>query len=175
MKWLALFSQTGNELKHIIERTGRKPNFALTNRLGPSEIDNLVPICYIPNKPNASQYNYFFKNYDIITLHGYLRIIPPDACNHLLYNGHPAAIHLYPELKGKDKQEDVFVYKDKYPRMGAVIHKVTAEVDSGEIVICRDIVNDTISIDDAYTKLFEISVHNWVMFVQNRPNIGESV
>jgi len=175
MRWLALFSQSGNELKQIIEQTGRKPNLVLTNRLGPSAIDDIVPINYISNKPNAIQYNSYFKKYDIITLHGYLRIIPADACNHLIYNGHPAAIHLYPELKGKDKQEDVYVHKNKYQRMGVVIHKVTPELDDGEIIHCIDIINDTTSVSDAYEKLFLLSVSSWKVFIKNRPSIGVSV
>ena len=175
MKWLALFSQTGSELKNIIEQTGRKPNMVLTNRLGSSEIDGVVPITYTPKTPTSIVYNFYFNHYDIITLHGYLRIISPDACDHLIFNGHPAAIHLYPELKGKDKQEDAFIYKDKYPRMGVVIHRVTPELDAGEIIMCHDVINDTTSIEDAYQKLANLSVRQWVIFVKNRPNMGELV
>ena len=175
MKWLALFSQTGSELKHIIEQTGRKPHKAIVNRLGPTEIDGLVNVVREPNGLNVDTYNYYFSKYDIITLHGYLKIIPAEACNHLIYNGHPAAIHLYPELKGKDKQEDAFSHKDKYPRMGVVIHRVTPELDSGEIVMSMDVENTTTSIEDAYKKLAELSVFQWVSFIRERPKMGEAV
>lgn len=172
MKWLALFSQTGWELNNIIHETGRKPDMALTNRVGPSAIDDIVPITYIPKKPNIFVYDYYFRNYDIITLHGYLRILPPEVCGHLIYNGHPAAIHLYPELKGKDKQEDVFLNKDLYSRMGTVIHRVSHELDSGEIIAFCDVENDTTSIEDAYEKLAKLSVAQWVVFVKNIPTMG---
>ena len=172
MKWLALFSQTGSELKNIIKQTGRRPDMVLMNRVGPSEIDGMCPMTYIPTKPGSFVYNYYFRKYDIITLHGFLRVIPADACDYLIYNGHPAAIHLYPELKGKDKQDDAFIHKDKYPRMGVVIHRVTPELDAGEIVMSRDIENDTTSIEDAYKKLAVLSAQQWVSFVNARPDMG---
>ena len=45
--------------------------------------------------------------HDLITLHGYLRIIPENICKQCkhIYNGHPGLINMYPELKGKDPQE----------------------------------------------------------------------
>ena len=42
----------------------------------------------------------------LITLNGWLRIVPPDKCaKYNIYNGHPGLITKYPELKGKDPQQ----------------------------------------------------------------------
>ena len=88
--------------------------------------------------------NYYFENGHIgllekwpnaiVTLHGWLRIVPPYVCERSkIYNGHPGLITKYPELKGKDPQEKAF--KLKHKTIGCVLHKVSAGVDEGKIVM----------------------------------------
>ena len=69
----------------------------------------------------------------IITLHGWLRIMPPEICNRYeIYNGHPGLITKYPELKGKDPQ--MRAWEGDYEFCGSVLHRVTEGVDEGEII-----------------------------------------
>ena len=90
----------------------------------------------------ASKNKYVLEDYEeilmyfpeaIITLHGWLRIMPKEVCERFsIFNGHPGLITEYPELKGKDPQ--IRAFEGKYPVMGCVIHKVTAGVDEGKIL-----------------------------------------
>ena len=58
--------------------------------------------------------------------------MPPGVCDAFeIYNGHPGLITKYPELKGKDPQERSF---KQYETAGAVLHKVTAGVDEGDVI-----------------------------------------
>jgi len=170
-KWIALFSQTGSEIVEIMKRTNRIPHLIVTNNLDNTYSPELyklnIPILLGKHKVLM---DYLRTQNDwkvIITLHGYLRILPEDIClNFSIYNGHPAPIHLYPELIGKDKQEDLFTYKDKYAKIGSVIHKVTADLDRGEIIISEDQDNDVTSIEDSYIKARELSLKTWIYFFE---------
>jgi phosphoribosylglycinamide formyltransferase-1 len=106
-------------------------------------------------------------NSNLITLHGFLRIIPKDFIDKFkgdIYNGHPALISKYSELKGLNKQEDVYYNKDKYPIIGSVVHRVTPILDDGEIVTESIRINDIESIYDAYNKLRDTSFNSWILF-----------
>jgi folate-dependent phosphoribosylglycinamide formyltransferase PurN len=107
----------------------------------------------------------------IVTLHGYMRIISPRVCNisRNIFNGHPALLTRYPELKGKDMQEAAFNMKDAYPFAGSVVHQVISELDAGCIESSDEVVNDFVSVDDAYAKLKETSFNAWVKFLTNTP------
>lgn len=172
--WIALFSQTGSELVAISERLGRWPDAILTNNRDRDWRTNDSPFYrrnIMTDSPSEIYqilrvYRNLFADVDIIiTLHGFLRILPPDICEMFeIYNGHPAPIHLYPELKGKDKQEDLYKYKDKYPRIGCVIHRVTPILDDGELVVTLDAPNNLTSIEDAYQTLKPLSFNSWMQF-----------
>ena len=92
-KWIALFSQTGSEIVEIIKRTNRIPHLIVTNNLDNTyspELYNLnIPILLGKHKVLM---DYLRTQNDwkvIITLHGYLRILPEDIClNFSIYNGH---------------------------------------------------------------------------------------
>jgi folate-dependent phosphoribosylglycinamide formyltransferase PurN len=172
-KWIALFSQTGSEIVNISEAVGRTPDLVLTNNKDPvqwnSGIRQLCKNITVDSHDKLMDYlrsNEEFAPEDtVITLHGYLRIIPEDVCgSYIMFNGHPAPIHLYPELKGKDKQEDLYKYRYEYPRIGCVIHRVTSTLDDGVIIINIDAENNLTSIEDAYTKLKHLSLESWKEF-----------
>ena len=96
----------------------------------------------------------------VITLHGYLRIVEPQVCEaYDMYNGHPGLIDIYPELKGKDPQ--VRAYTGKYPKVGSVIHKVTAGVDEGPIIHAESEENTAGNIDEMYSILRRTSLKSW--------------
>jgi len=75
--WIALYSQTGSELKELSSIIGRKPNIVYTNN---KAIAGHMSHEMIMNK---------ISRYDeaLITLHGYLRILPPEVCHLNILNG----------------------------------------------------------------------------------------
>ena len=131
----------------------------------------------MPSRPNVEDYEEFFEGSDLITLHGYLRILPAEICRKYtqIYNGHPALISHYPELKGLDKQEDVWFHKDKYPYIGSVIHQCTEELDAGQILYACQRENNVVSLDDAYLKLRTTSLRTWLEFFSDLNNQGLQV
>jgi folate-dependent phosphoribosylglycinamide formyltransferase PurN len=142
--WVAFFSQSGTEIHNIIDRLGIRPAAIITNRqddegLNPllkQEKDRGLNWIIIPRNPTLKDYKKALKGIDdpLITLHGFLRIIPKEICKKYknIYNLHPGLITEYPELKGKDPQKRAIEAGHKIA--GAVIHKVTPIVDDGEII-----------------------------------------
>lgn len=172
-KWVCFFSQTGKEIIDISEIIGRFPDLMITNKR-PSHlrtIDKRVEdrgYTELPNRPTVENYRGSLgENRDIlITLHGWLRVVPKEICKEypFIFNGHPALVNIYSELKGKDQQETIFYKKDQYPEIGSIIHKVTPGVDEGEIVYSCRRKNDVVSLEDAYYKLRETSLDTWKEF-----------
>jgi folate-dependent phosphoribosylglycinamide formyltransferase PurN len=103
----------------------------------------------------------------IITLHGWLRIIPSDVCFYYeIYNGHPALVNRYPELKGKNMQEVVINEVGRYPIIGSIIHKVVAEVDAGEILKSIEVPNFKVHNREViYNVLRDTSLRTWLDFL----------
>lgn len=131
--WIALFSQTGSELKAIIEELKIQPDLVYTNnfKIDDGAFDNLFKASH----DNIMTSIKTLRSECIITLHGYLRILPEHICNKFtILNGHPGLITMYPELKGKDPQTKVFNNINSYECIGSVIHKVVPEVDAGDII-----------------------------------------
>jgi folate-dependent phosphoribosylglycinamide formyltransferase PurN len=81
-----------------------------------------------------------------------------------IYNGHPALITKYPELKGFNKQEDIASNQEKYPVCGSVIHEVIPELDSGDVVAAIETENTAKTIDEAYNLLRGTSLQSWKFF-----------
>ena len=169
-QWVVFFSQTGTEIVDIAESLGRWPNKIITNER-PEHLrkinDKLLEreITYLPNKPTVDDYDVVLQDNALITLHGWLRVMPPSICNkYLIYNGHPGLITEYPELKGKDPQLRAF--EGKYPMAGAVIHKVTAEVDEGKIISEERFNTFGLELDDLFRILRDRSLYMWTNFLK---------
>lgn len=174
MMWIAFFSQTGSEIVNLASQLNTVPNLIVTNNVE-DKIKFHPGIRKINSTIMSGQHDIimnYFKScsiYDlkntIITLHGYLRILPPEVCERFkIYNGHPGAIHLYPELKGKDPQERVWNEKEKYPIIGSVVHKCTPELDGGEIVTSIVTNNTCNSKEEVYDTLKMTSMQAWLKF-----------
>jgi folate-dependent phosphoribosylglycinamide formyltransferase PurN len=135
--WVALFSQTGSEIYNIAQRIRKHPKYILTNNTdretwhpGLSELNSII----VTGK-HATLMDMLIgmRNSPLITLHGYLRILPEEVVTaHEVINGHPGDIIKYPELKGKDPQQKAIDLG--LPSTGVVLHKAVAEVDAGEIL-----------------------------------------
>ena len=173
--WAVLVSQTGSEVISISEELGILPSLIVTNRVTKISEKNMkifgknnIEIVVLPNKPTLDQYlRSGLLEKELITLHGFLRIIPEGFFPHFkgeIYNGHPALITVYPELKGFNKQEDIAGKQEQYPHCGSVVHKVIPELDAGKIVSAKMVMNRANTIDEAYAILRETSLSSWIYF-----------
>lgn len=173
VKHYAFFSQTGSEIAAIAEQIGEWPDKIITNKR-PSEkrtISSLLDgreIIYLSNKPTVEEYlEVLGDDYCLITLHGWLRIIPPEVIDQYpsIFNGHPGLITSYPQLKGKDPQEKA--YRTGLSVSGCVIHRVTAGVDEGPIVEEERVEIRNLSLSQVYEELHETSIRLWVRFFKS--------
>jgi phosphoribosylglycinamide formyltransferase-1 len=173
-KWAVFVSQTGSEVVNISETLGITPGYLFTNN--PNKLaektlrlieENGIVVIKLPFRPTGEDYkNVIFKKVKLITLHGYLRILPAsfiDRFEGKIYNGHPGLIDKYPELKGKDPQ--VRAWEGNYDWIGSVIHKVTAGVDEGKIEHTCSTINRADSLDSMYELLKNTSFTCWVTFL----------
>ena len=175
-KWIVFFSQTGAEIADISESLGRWPDLIITNKR-PDHLRTIDPriIEYgyteLPNKPVPDDYEVVLQDNAIITLHGWLRIMPKTICEkYLVYNGHPGLITKYPELKGKDPQERAF--EGKYKTAGSVIHEVVPEVDAGKILHENVINIEGLTLDEVYSSLHDVSTNLWIDFLREKFNVA---
>ena len=170
--WIAFFSQTGSEIADVAECLGRWPDRIITNDR-PEHLRTIDPrveekgYFTFNNKPSIEEYEeaLFYFPEAIITLHGWLRIMPPSICEKFkIYNGHPGLITEYPELKGKDPQ--IRAFEGKYPTAGAVLHKVTAGVDEGKIIAEERFNAHNLELNDLFRILRDRSLYMWHNFLK---------
>lgn len=164
-QWIALFSQTGKELKELCSLLGRVPDITLCT-------NELVHHCTIPGRNvfvtskegcEAALRRLTNKG-DLVTLHGYLYILPKDIIMQdvLILNGHPGLINVYPDLKGRDPQRKVIINPSRYPTIGSVVHVVTEDVDGGEIVAHESATRPNESGERILEILRELSLKAWM-------------
>jgi len=97
--WICFFSQTGSEIANIVKITNKIPDVIIFNSRNTSNICNELldilknnkHICFVNlyNKPTCEEYEQILSKYKspLVTLHGYLRIIPEYICNkYEIYN-----------------------------------------------------------------------------------------
>ena len=164
-KWITFFSQTGAEIADLSESIGRWPDLIITNQR-PDHLRTIDPriveygYTEIPNKPTADDLDAVLQDNAVITLHGWLRIMPPVICDkYLIFNGHPGLITKYPELKGKDPQ--VKAHKLGHEVAGAVIHRVTAGVDEGKVIMEEYFNAMQLDLDGLFRILRDRSLYMW--------------
>jgi folate-dependent phosphoribosylglycinamide formyltransferase PurN len=172
--WIVFFfSQTGSEIVEVSKLLGRWPDMIVTNER-PEHLRKIHPalenkhLIFLDNKPSEEEIGLALGSYinPVVTLHGWLRIMPPDICNRFeIYNGHPGLITEYPELKGKDPQQKAFDLG--LESSGCVIHRVTEGVDEGEILRSRKVSITGLEIGELFHILHSISVSLWVDFLKN--------
>lgn len=161
-RWVTMFSRTGSEILYLVKELNIEPDLIITNKKDFS--DSLIDeekCVYTDN--SVESLNNLLQEGDIITLHGYLRILPAEICSkYNIVNGHPGLISQYPELKGKDPQERAL----NYPVIGSVLHKVIHEVDCGEIINSYSIVNNCTNKEAIYRALSECSLSLWKKYLK---------
>jgi folate-dependent phosphoribosylglycinamide formyltransferase PurN len=171
---VAFFSHTGNEIYNISKKIGRFPDRVITNRQ-PGEKDinkkllSHVDIVYVKDRPDEADYNRVIWDDSVVTLHGWMRIIPKKVCkDYTIYNLHPGLITKYPELKGADPQKRVYINPDpdRYQYVGCVIHHVSPKVDCGKVIIERSTRNTYAGEHILVDKLHEMATELWVDFIE---------
>lgn len=179
-KWIAFFSKSGSEIVELRNRLGRWPDLIITNRnnlngCNPKiiELVQYFPetVVFIKNDPSEMDYVHAISSVTLsgnlfVTLHGYMRILPKKICEmYEIYNGHPGLITKYPELKGKDPQKKAWLNALK--TSGCVIHKVTKDVDDGEILAEVEVpIGGTL--DDTISVLHKNSIDLWDKFLSKK-------
>ena len=170
--WIAFFSQTGGEIADISNSLGRWPDVIVTNERPEHlrTIDERVEkqgYFTWANKPTEENYIELLEAYPnaIVTLHGWLRIVPPYVCERSrIFNGHPGLITKYPELKGKDPQ--VRAFELKHEVIGCVLHKVVAGVDEGKIIDEERTNAFQLELEDIFRILKDRSLYMWTKFLR---------
>ena len=167
-KWIALFSQTGSEIVGIAQKLGYYPDVIVTNKESISNIHSDLPkdrIVQISKKPSIEEYRKVLDKEAVITLNGFLRIIPGVICEeYKIYNGHPGLITKYPFLKGKDPQAHAVALH--LPTSGCILHKAVAEVDSGEIISQVEVKIAGLTTDEVVMLLRTEAVKLWVQLLR---------
>ena len=177
--WTAMFSRTGFELYCIIKKLKVLPNQIICNRKPLKDgIDSNLwdflqkqnyEITFVTKAPKVEEYDLFLHPPDshIVTLHGWMRIVPPEICEKFnIYNGHPGDIITYPELKGKDPQQKALELGHK--TIGTVIHQVIPEVDAGKVLVYSKINNTFKDVESISLALREESIDIWADFLKTR-------
>ena len=176
---VAFFSHTGSEIKALID-LGVVPDVVVTDNNTVYEdlkyyFDGIGVEFWLIAEPKVfpvQTYDIILQEDDIVTLHGWMNIVPADVCERYnIYNGHPGHIVMYPELKGKDPQERAFNNIDKYEFVGCVIHEVTAGIDEGAVVVVAEQrVSEVIKIatlNGMYIICNRLSLYTWEKFFGN--------
>ena len=171
--WIALFSHSGKEIYQISTTIAKKPDVILTTNLDtntwfPSLRHGFrVGIPFDENMHDVFDTLRMDEWKDaIITLHGFMKIIPPDLCaSREIWNGHPGLINYYSELRGKDPQEKTWDNIESYQFIGSVVHKVTDKIDDTSTIKTYCMVNNTCnSKKEVYNTLRRTSLVSWLQF-----------
>lgn len=177
--WITFFSQTGTEIYNLCKELNIYPDAIVTNRHNIEGVNkDLITLTtfreyklnrtvwfMLPDKPTLESYNNVISQYEnpVITLHGYLRIIPKEICEkYEIYNLHPGLIDKYPSLKGFNPQERAF--KEGYDIAGCVIHRVVPEVDAGEIIMSQGTSIKNKNLNEVYDTLHDTAFDLWKSF-----------
>lgn len=181
MKWIALFSQSGSEICDLSEAISFKPTLVVTDaKVRGNKINDRIEqfeTCFVDYRNMTKQerldwYRSVLHGADLITLHGWLNIVPKEICNEFkIYNGHPGLITRYSALKGKDPQVRFAENIQDYPFYGSVVHVVTPEVDDGEVVSFCERETPPV-LDNYFDKLRETSLEAWIEFFNSLTKIN---
>jgi len=171
--WVTLFSQTGTEIFNLSERLNRYPDVIITNKQDLTRANPALLACIpmntkfiqLPVKPTTEEYLEHIPDNAFVTLHGWLRIIPPAVCEQYeIYNLHPANLVHNPNLKGKDPQK--MAHEQRLVFSGNTIHRCTAELDAGEIIDHSYTSIEGLVLDEVVRTLHEDATDLWYRFLK---------
>ena len=173
--WIAMFSHTGTEIADLIAVTGKVPVLIIRNENSKRKEDirlNRYNTATFPRNPKEEDYQKTFsmvhslyKRKPLITLHGWMRIIPEKICQDWdIYNGYPGLITEYPQLKGKDPQKKAYDLKLSYS--GCVVHRVTSKVNEGPILDSIKLKIEDLSLEETINTLRNGSLALWIDVIE---------
>ena len=172
-----MFSQTGSEIAALAKHLDKWPDVIVTNNRDRNtwckELREVRRVRIKIVSPVQAKTANFLHNIEdsknaLVTLHGWLRIIPKEICEQYeLVNGHPGLINTFPELKGKDPQ--VRAYEGGYTTIGSVVHRVTPVVDDGEVLEWSATYQDDLdNLFEVFAKLKHTSFSSWCKFFEKQ-------
>lgn len=167
MKWICFSSQSGREISELSSILNRVPDVVITNKsVIPANLQQLnCEVLQFPRNPTAVDYDNVLQKDTLITLHGWLRIVPSTICNrYAIYNGHPGLINYFPQLKGKDPQ--LRAWQQGFSVGGSVVHRVTPEIDEGEIITFSTTSLENMTLEGVYEALRKTSIDAWKEFLK---------
>jgi len=184
-RWIAMFSQSGSEVAALAKHLGKWPDVIVTNNTDRNKWCKQLQELELRQKGKVygggttikvvssieARTSNFLHGIEgcktaLVTLHGWLRIIPKDICEQYeIVNGHPGLINVHPELKGKDPQ--IRAYEAGHATIGSVVHKVTPVVDDGEILEWTATYQDEDDVwADVLAKFQHTSLSSWIKFFE---------
>ena len=165
--WIALFSNSGNEIAAISQKIGKKPDMIYCDKQRVGWHPYIEKNVYLSSHDSIMNLLSNRSDDTLITLHGYLRLIPPNSITTEMYNVHPGDIVKYPELKGIHPQAKALELG--LPTTGVVIHKVVEDVDSGEIVSSAGYeIKEDETEASLINNLRDLSVDLWCEFLRSK-------
>ena len=184
-KWYSLFSHTGSETQSLFESEAVDlpleavftNNMSYRGSLSKFGEPRLYWVSSYKDMNKLLSSDYIVEANSLITLNGYMGIVPADVLDSLkargckVYNIHPAPIQHYPELRGKDPQERMYegIQRREYTYIGVVIHEVDAGVDTGKIVHwVLELADPSMSKDELYERLHSMGLQAWESFFRER-------
>ena len=176
-RWVVFFSQTGSEILDLAAHFNRIPDTIVTtkSREQCEELDLykcfLDRFVFLSKKSSDDEYINAIgdgvRENSIVTLHGFMRILPSSICDkYNIFNLHPGLINKYPELKGKDPQ--IRAFENTYDTVGAVIHRVISDVDSGEINDFVEFGHEGLDKRDFFNTFKNKSLQLWIGFLKKQ-------
>lgn len=177
--WVTFFSQTGTEIHNLSNSLGIYPDAIVTNNVKLIGVNPCLRAVsefrtnklnhelwhMLASKPTVKDYEDILSRFNnpVITLHGFLRIIPREICEkYEIYNLHPGLIDKYPSLKGFNPQERAFT--EGYKLAGCVIHRVIPEVDEGKILMSQGVSIEGLNLHGVYEALHDTALDLWKSF-----------
>ena len=170
-QWVCFFSQTGTEINCIRKALGRDPDYIIFNNSSYEKVNKELlqdcrsKIIEISNRPSKEEYERICNLLEpdcLITLHGYLRILPGWFCDkYYILNGHPGNT-LYDNgiLRGSNPQEKA--YRLGLKCTASTIHRCTAELDAGEVIDLQSVYIEGLTLDEVYERVHDNSVSQWI-------------
>lgn len=172
--WIPLYSHSGTEVEELIKTAPTLPYAIFSNQKQKKKVHaGIRPLTEFLSHPDIMEEIMNLANATdkqiVITLHGYMRIIPPEIINlpHVkIYNVHPGDIVKYPELRGADPQKKALELK--LPTTGVIIHEVDEGVDTGKVVM-RNLysIDPLIELDQLVQDLRKRSIAMWSSFLKD--------
>jgi len=148
-----LFSGTGSNLAYILEHMHHRDlevAVAVTNNPNAGGIaytkEYNIPLEIVDSKAFHSREEFDSKIVDLLShyhldltvLAGFMRILTP------IFTDHIKAINLHPSLLPRHKGIEAIErsYSDNFPSGGVSVHWVSAELDSGELILQKEVAKE---------------------------------